>query len=579
VYKTAHLFNQKLSAVGENLSKNRLFFRLLAIGLGALHVYAAIKSQSMNADGISYLDIGDAYFHADWANAINPVWSPLYSWVLGFANFVVRPSMQWEFPVVHLVNFLIYLIALSSFEFMWKNVRTYENSSEWYAMPDSWWWTLGYLLFIWISLSLIQLWSITPDMLMAGLVFLAAGLLAKIRVGDDKHRIFLGLGLILGLGYLSKTFMLSVALVFLALAWLVQKPSLNSLFKTLFAVGAFLLISLPFILLISNVKGRLTIGEAGTVTFLRYVNGMPFPHWQGDPDRGIIPTHPSRVIHESPAVYEFGEPIGGTYPISLDPSYWYEGIEPRFDFRGLLARLLSSSLVYAELFFQKQGILLACVLTMYVMGQRRGHPFREILRRWALTIPAVIAFGLYGMVLVEGRYVGVFILLFWADILANVRLPDTVNTQSWLNVLSGIAAFGLVANIAMFNLDGFKRLNPTLGVSSVPQVAPPAKPLEVAQTLKELGVQPGDKVGVIGYAYDSFWARLARLKIAAEMLESDATEFWRGNEALRQGVLQSFAKASVKAVVAEYVPEDVMLTGWHRVDETNFYIYILDSNQ
>jgi hypothetical protein len=213
------------------------------------------------------------------------------------------------------------------------------------------------------------------------------------------------------------------------------------------------------------------------------------------------------------------------------------------------------------------------------MGQRRGHPFREILRRWALTIPAVIAFGLYGMVLVEGRYVGVFILLFWADILANVRLPDTVNTQSWLNVLSGIAAFGLVANIAMFNLDGFKRLNPTLGVSSVPQVAPPAKPLEVAQTLKELGVQPGDKVGVIGYAYDSFWARLARLKIAAEMLESDATEFWRGNEALRQGVLQSFAKASVKAVVAEYVPEDVMLTGWHRVDETNFYIYILDSNQ
>jgi hypothetical protein len=576
VYKTAHLFAQENSAIDENLRKVQVLFRLLAISLGVLHVYAAIKSQSMNADGISYLDIGDAYFRADWANAINPVWSPLYSWILGLANFVIRPAIQWEFPVVHLVSFIIYLITLSSFEFMWKQVRTPETSNEAYALPDSWWWILGYLLFIWVSLSLIQIWAVTPDMLMAGFVFLAAGLIAKIRSGEDKYRLFLNLGLILGLGYLSKTFMFSVALVFLALAWLVQKPLRNSLFKTLFAVGVFLLISLPFILLISNVKGRLTIGEAGTVTFLRYVNGMPFPHWQGDPGKGIVLTHPSRIIHESPVVYEFGEPIGGTYPISLDPSYWYEGIEPQFDFGSLLARLLSSILVYAELFFQKQGILFACVFTMYVMGQRRGYPFWASLRRWALTIPAVIALGLYGMVLVEGRYVGVFILLFWTDILANIRLPDTGNNKSWMNVLSGIAAFGLLANVAMFNLDGFKRLNPTLGVGSVQQVAPPATPLEVAQTLKELGVQPGDKVGVIGYAYDSFWARLAHVRIVAEMLESDADEFWRGDKALRQGVVQAFAGTGAEAVVAEYAPNYVQLDDWHRVGDSNYYILLFN---
>ena len=574
MYKTAQVVAHKHIMVNENLRKLHVLFRVLAIGLGALHVYAAIKSQSMNADGISYLDIGDAYFRADWATAINPVWSPLYSWILGFANFVIRPTIQWEFPVVHLVNFIIYLGALSGFEFMWKRVRTYEASNESYVVPDFWWWTLGYLLFIWISLSLIQLWAVTPDMLMAGLVFLAAGLISKIRAGDDKYRLFLSIGLILGLGYLSKTFMFSVALVFLVLAWLIQKPSWNSLFKTLIAVGVFLLISLPFILLISNVKGKLTIGEAGTITFLRYVNGMPFPHWQGDPDMGIVPTHPSRVIHESPAVYEFGEPVGGTYPISLDPSYWYEGIKPRFDFRFLLAQLLSSSLVYAELFFQQQGILFACILIMYVMGQRRGYSFREILRRWALTISAVIAFGLYGIILVQGRYVGVFILLFWTDILANVRLPGMVNNKSWLNVLSGIAAFGILANIAMFNLDGFRRLNPTLGVGSVQQVAPPAKPFEIAQTLKELGVQPGDKVGVIGYAYDSSWARLAHVRIIAEMLETDAEGFWRGHQGLRQEVLDAFVNAGSKAVVAENVPPYAHLNGWYHIRDTNYYIYV-----
>ncbi len=548
--------------------------RVLAVGLGMLHAYAAIQSQSMNADGIAYLDIGDAYFRADWANAINPVWSPLYSWILGLVNFLFRPTMQWEFPTVHIVNFFIYLFALACFEFMWGKTRGANSGIESQRISDPLWWTLGYLLFIWTTLSLIQIWAVTPDMLMAGLVFLAAGIIAQMRSEDDSYRLFLSLGLILGLGYLSKTFMFSVAPVFLALAWLVQKRTWSAFTKTLLAGGMFLLISLPFVLLISNVKGKLTIGEAGTVTFMRYVNGMPFPHWQGDPVNGIIPKHPSRVIHQSPAVYEFGEPIGGTYPISLDPSYWYEGIALHFEFGGLLARMLTSGLVYAELFLQQQGILFACVLALYMMGLKQGYTFWEILQRWALVVPAVLAFGLYATVLVQSRYVGVFVLLFWTDILANIRLPATTNNRSWLNVLGSIAALGLLANIVMFNLDGFKRLNPTLGTTSLEQSALPAKPLEVARALHELGIGQGHTVGVIGYAYDSFWARLTRVKVVAEMLEADANDLWRGDEMLQQSVLQSFSEAGAKAVVAEYVPDYAQLNGWHRVGNSNYYIYV-----
>jgi hypothetical protein len=571
VYKTVRLFTLKRTAVGENLRLVHILFRILAVGLGALHVYAAIKSQSMNADGISYLDIGDAYFRADWVNAINAVWSPLYSWILGFVNFVFRPSIQWEFPVVHLVNFIIYLLALSSFEFMWKAVRTDEASNEVYAIPDSWWWTFGYLLFIWISLGLIEIWSVTPDMLMAVFVFLAAGLIARMRAGEKSRWRFLSLGLVLGLGYLSKSFMFSTAIVFLAITWLVQKKSGR---KILLAASIFLLVSLPFVLLISTKQGKFTIGESGTVTYLRYVNGMPFPHWQGDPQRGIILTHPSRIVHQSPAVYEFDGPIGGTYPISTDPSYWYEGLEPRFDFASLLARLFASGLVYAELFFHQQGILVACIFALYMMRQGRIYTLQETLQRWALVIPALIAFGLYGMVLVEGRYVGTFILLFWADILGNIRLPNTAANGLWLRVLSSIAAFGLLANIILFNLDGFIRFNPSLQSSLGAVVTPAAKPLAVARTLQELGIRQGDKVGVIGYAYDSFWARLAHVRIIAEMLEADSDEFWGGDEALRQSVLQAFANTGVEAVVAEYVPDYAGLHDWHQVGESNYYIYV-----
>jgi hypothetical protein len=559
-----------------HIGRLRIVFRALAIVLGGMHVYAAILSQSMNADGVSYLDIGDAYFRGDWANAINPVWSPLYSWILGFANFVIRPSMEREFPVIHLINFFIYMGALVSFEYMWGKVRfslhlPANNGSL--QLPEWLWWTLGYLLFLWTSLSLINIWAVTPDMLMAALVFLAAGLIARIRSGEVGWRLFLSLGLALGLGYLSKTFMFSIAFVFLGLAWLVQERSWKSLSRTGLAAAVFLLICLPFILLISEKKAKLTIGEAGTVTYLRYVNGMPFPHWQGDPLRGMIPAHPSRIIHEDPVVYEFGEPVGGTYPISLDPSYWYEGIEPQFDLRSLIERAIASSMVYAELFFQEQGLLVACVLTLYIMGQKPSLRFLDIVQWWALVIPAVIALGLYAVVLVQGRYIGVFVLLLWADVLANVRLVDTINNRLLMKSLGVIASAGLFLNIALFNLDGLVRLNPDLESGKIEQSLPPARPLAVAQALVELGISPGDRVGVIGYAYDSFWARLAGVKIVAEMSEEAADLLWSGDETLQKSILQSFAKAGADAVIAEYVPPAVKLQDWHQVGESSYFIY------
>ncbi|HKJ37549.1 MAG TPA: hypothetical protein VJ972_02145 [Anaerolineales bacterium] len=567
---------QKIILDDKDPTKIRGFLRLLAVILGGLHVYAAIQSQSMNADGIAYLDIGDAYFRADFSNAINAVWSPLYSWILGLVNFIFKPSMEWEFQTVHIVNFFIYLFALLSFEFMWGKVRKTNLQPESQTLPLTIWWVLGYLLFIWTSLSLIQIWSVTPDMLMAGFVYLAAGLLAKIRSGDEEHRIFLSLGLILGLGYLSKTFMFSTAFVFLGLTWFIQKRTWKSFHKTLLATGMFLLVSLPFIVLISNAKGKLTIGEAGTVTYVRHVIGIPYPHWQGSLELGVFPTHPSRVIHENPQIYEFGEPVGGTYPITTDPSYWYDGINVQVNLMHLLSPLLISGIFYVDLFLQKLGILSACVLALYLMRPRTRLRLLEVIQRWALVIPAVTAFGLYALVLVAGRYIGVFILLFWADILANIQLPTMPENRSWLKVLSALAVIGLLANITLFNLDGFNRLNPSLGL--IENFNPPAKPLEVAQELVKLGVEPGDKVGVIGYAYDSFWARLAGVKIVAEMLEADAIDLWQGDDTLQKSVLESFSKAGVQAVVAEYVPTDAQLTEWHQVGNSSYFIYVFVEN-
>ncbi|MGA8065804.1 MAG: hypothetical protein WCA47_00630, partial [Terriglobales bacterium] len=49
---------------------------LASLALGLLHAW--FGRYAMNRDGMSYLDLGDAFFLRDWPNAVNAYWSPLY---------------------------------------------------------------------------------------------------------------------------------------------------------------------------------------------------------------------------------------------------------------------------------------------------------------------------------------------------------------------------------------------------------------------------------------------------------------------------------------------------------------------
>ena len=135
----------------------------------------------------------------------------------------------------------------------------------------------------------------------------------------------------------------------------------------------------------------------------------------------------------------------------------------------------------------------------------------------------------------------------------------------------------MLINIAAFNFEGFHALSSnafsTQSVSR--QALPPSRPGEVAEALQRLGMQPGDKVAVIGYAFDSFWARLARVKIVAEMLDKDAEAFWLGDASLHAKVVQAFARTGAKAIVAENVPSYASLAGWRQVGNSNYYVHIL----
>lgn len=66
-----------------------------------------------------------------------------------------KPTLRWEYPLLHLLNFLIFIVALGGFEFFWNGLLTAEAFNRIPSrhegpqpLPTSAVWILGYALFI-----------------------------------------------------------------------------------------------------------------------------------------------------------------------------------------------------------------------------------------------------------------------------------------------------------------------------------------------------------------------------------------------------------------------------------------------
>jgi len=554
-------------------------FWLLAIVLGAIQALDSSHAMAMDPDGIVYLDIGDAYFRGDWNTAINGLWPPLYSWILGLALLVLKPSPRWEFFVVHLVNFVIYLFALGCFHFfLLELIRYHRHRTAGFpgegsvTLPEWAWLVLGYTLFIWSSLTLITIQEDSPDMFVAALVYLASGILLRIRMNFANWLTFVLLGVVLGVGYLAKTFMFPLAFIFLGISLFSIGNLRKSVPRVLIALAVFLSVGSPFIVTLSMAKSRLTFGDSASLNYLFHVNGIPYVHWQGEPSGNGTPKHPTRKIYDVPAIYEFGTPIGGTYPPWHDPSYWNEGATPHFDLRGHIRTLVSSATTYFNIFFLSGGGLIVGCLILYFMSCRRRSCVKDIAECWNLLILAITALGLLSLVHVEPSHTGSFVALLWMGVFSGVRLPVSQESRrlvacvtiAMLTVMMITTGFPIALQAGSTAHDLIRGRYPW-----------PYEQWQVAEGLNRIGVQSGDKVAFMGYAFRNSWARLARVRIVAEMPAAEVGSFWAADSLVKSQITKTFASTGAVAIVTKNVPSSVSTTDWQRIGNTDYYAYIL----
>jgi hypothetical protein len=567
----------------------RLFAWLVITAIGA--VYAWAGRHAMNPDGISYLDIADAYSRGDWSMAINRHWSPLYPLLLAAALWVLKPAPYAEFATVQLLNFIIFLGALASFEFLLSQLMCYHRkfvaqatSEGRFALPE---WSLrmlGYTLFLYASLELIPIPGVSPDMLVAVFVYLASALLLKIGRRPEGTGTFLLMGVVLGLGYLAKAPMLPLGVVFLALGAVTvytQFPFSGVVRRLLAALVPFALITCSLVLAFFLTGQGVTLGESGKLNYAWNVNGLPFVHWQGEFPGSGRPVHPTREISSSPPVYEFATPIGGTYPPWYDPAYWFQGVQLHFDARSHLHNLVRSARVLFALLYRSQGVLVISGLLFLYLG-RRGRLFLHDMRPYSiLLVPALAAVSMFSLIWLEPRYIAAFVTLFWLGLFAPMTFVESPEGR---RVITGVT----IAMLALLILPTPLKYRTTPAIfarqNSYPQWT-------VAQGLQHLGLHPGDKVAIISDqpgAYGAYWARLSRLRIVAEIpacrayagsvctkgQPSGVADFLQADQETKERILKIFNKAGAEAVVMRN-ENNTPLHGWRRIPDTDYYVYLL----
>lgn len=557
--------NSARELAGDLPQRYRAIFWIIASAVGMLR--AVDTRFSVPGDGLRYIEMGDAYFRHDWKMAINSYWSPLYSWLIALPRYILKIPLRFESESIHLVNYGIYICVLFSFELFLKALLDRDTNRsgmlgllEPYAIR-----LVAYSIFIYSVLNWLSTDQVTPDLCVECVVFLITATI--IRIGRDgvTWARFALLGLLFGVGYLTKVFLLPLSFIFLLASLVAAGDFRKSVPRALLSFIIFMAICFPYVFALSHTKGRFVYGDAGKLAYAILVDGLPALHWQGEarvPGVGH-PIHPTRKLMSDPPLFEFAEPIKSSYPSGYDPSYWYEGYVPRFDLRGELVILRKDLYFLYDLIFS-QGEFLAAFFTVLLLGSGIRRFAQNLVTNAHFWLPAGCAIAAYSLILLETRYLSGFLIILWVAAFDSVSVPRSARKLVWYVALAVV----LIVSIRILRsavVEGGHILSHQKDANWA-----------VAEELGKLGVEPGSKVASIGFSFEAYWAHLAGVTIVAEIPEGGAGAFWVSEPDVKARVYKVLSEYGARAVVSNRAPAYTTPPGWTKVDNSEFFVLRLD---
>ncbi len=511
----------------------------------------------MNPDGISYLDLASEALKNGPHALVNPHWGPLYPGLIALWELILRPAPADEFAYLHGLNAVIYLVASIAFGLFLRELILFRAPDRGALPRQGAFIAFAFALFCLYTNGDILPFAVTPDILLSATVFGAAACYFHIWRGSGTSA-YVVLGCVLALGYLSKSVMLPIGIVLVAILLAHRPSSRLHMRNTLLAGAIMLLLCTPQIVMISARVGHPSIGETGRLNYLWWVQGIrKYQGWTGT-SGGDMAIHGPRLVMENPEVLEFGQPIAGTYPLWYDPAYWYAGAKIRFDpsqqWTTAKASLTFYKNYFPDLMYPLAGLVFFVVLT--TVARRKPSAPEAWFVLWPLSSLLV-----YALFTTEVRYVAPWLILFWVGAYSALWARNRIVERLFLILLAAVIITPRLIE-----------LSKAASVLAKPRAMP--MDVRVAQELDTYGIHPGDSVALVGTGFDHYYARIARVRIVAQV--TNAAELWSRSQASAERVEHALAGAGAKALIARFRPAAFQKWDWHGVPDTPYSFLILD---
>jgi hypothetical protein len=563
---------------------------LFVVGFGALGDW--FGETYYEADGIAYFDDANAIRHGDWTTALNPYWSIGYPLVLAATRWMFPPGWAGEWTSIHVVNLLIFVATYASFLYFVRIAATYATKADGAdeCPPGS------NVLFV-VATFIFLVWQMrivsrtTPDMMVSGLFFLltAASLQFCLR---PAARFAIWMGLAAGLGYVAKAIFLPLSLaVFLVVLLQILTRSSTDRFsavtKLIWALPAMALPILPYVIALSMVLGRFTLGESGSLNYAWTVNKLAHWHWIGGPAPFGEPIHPVRLLCASPHVYEFGEPIHVTYPPFFNPFYWYEGYNHFFSLKNQLLAIKANLFDLVALFFNpplapvKAAVTVVCLIPLFVLFTNAKMFWQRLMALWPVYLPSLVGLGIYLLVCVEVRYVVGFLLILLITPLLVLFIPSPLVDKKIGRLIVIVVSLLCLAYL-------IKDEWPSLGRAIRHESYTSDEEWRIGLYLTAEGPPPGTKVAMVRVerGIQTTWAYVSGLHIVSQIGNQDFNQeqqqkdfqLFINRPDVQQTVFNLFRKSGAVLVLALDVPGAPQGDGWFQVPGTESWIHRLDES-
>jgi hypothetical protein len=575
--------------------------------------YAIYDGYQIDGDAVAYMDLGALLRAHHWAGIVNGYWHPMYPAFLALGHTLTRATPATELRACYFVNFGIFLLGMVAVVcFTGSIMRLRETPgqpvSESTSQPVSYLLDHTMLRFLGLTLLVIasqrelSLGKIRPDaLLQAFLLFAMAALLTHLATNRLRYAALMGVAL--GCAYLTKSFafvfafVCIVSLVVFRWIWLKHRPA-RILSAALVALLCFAVVAGPYVAALSHQRHRFDFGDSGALNYAWYVGGTGKMHLQpyqtgqfGSSEVQL--KHPEKELLHTPLILSYAGMPYGTYPDWFDTTYWNEQIKPHFSLRQDLPRATRDSVLFVRYLFNHPEalLLLALLLLLGARPELRWKPGRPSTNAFWLPplLLGVAIWGIYAIVNTEERYVTVAYLSILLPLFAALRLPQPPSGAQSHPAHSAagnlrITASALVLLLALLAAGESLRIvfedRRQIVMRGYPGGWYSPTMIHIADGLQSLGVHPGDTVACVGPVAclnDPYWARLAGVRILAEIYdpETPVPQFLAvlPNREQAIGVVRA---QGVKVLVGDFgnyrvSDSDPAFLGWQQLDGTTFY--------